>query len=407
MNIQLNLIDNNPYRDLKLDPIDQDAVKTMAASVKDLGFWGGIAVRKVGNRYQLAFGHHRIEALRKLKWTKADLNVVKYDDDQMVRAMATENLLQRGGDSGGNNDAVAAIIRRLGYVMASNDWKSGLQNFGDLKKLFPTQNAYNSAKGKFEANGTIGEGLIHAYAPALSRSAIENALAELRASNYLERINQAIAEQIAEDAEEAQRRADELKSKEAKRKAQEEADKKREQQEKQEAVAEATKREAHYDPLVSSILKNQSHTAAFRKVVTSDNGKKYIPLGDQTRLAVTILEDAKKEKKRVTEKYVADKCKALIAKAVAMVAKEKKRIAQENADYDATQSFKKLKSQVNAMKKTIDDLTHAVDTKGGRIAMPEEIPTFFNQEVKELTIMLNDLESEINIDNVISHQFGG
>jgi len=117
MMIKLEMVEYNPYRDLALDPINKNTVDKMKASITDLGFWGGLAVRKVGTKYQLAFGHHRLEALRELGWEKADLNVVRYDEDQMVRAMVVENATQRGAEGGATIDSVAGIVRRIGYLL--------------------------------------------------------------------------------------------------------------------------------------------------------------------------------------------------------------------------------------------------------------------------------------------------
>src|SRR5215471_13922341 len=63
-NVSLDLIDPNPFRDFELHPIDPGQVERLKASIGADGFWASVVARKVNKRYQLAFGHHRIEAAR-------------------------------------------------------------------------------------------------------------------------------------------------------------------------------------------------------------------------------------------------------------------------------------------------------------------------------------------------------
>ena len=153
----IKLIDvvNNPYRDFKLDPINPETVQKMEDSIEELGFWGGLAVRKAGTKYQLAFGHHRLEALRKLGWDKADLNVVKYDEDQMVRAMVVENATQRGAEGSAALDSVGGIIKRIGYLLLTeSDEGIAAQKFLGSES---TVQSRAKAREQFLAGNGIGE----------------------------------------------------------------------------------------------------------------------------------------------------------------------------------------------------------------------------------------------------------
>jgi ParB-like chromosome segregation protein Spo0J len=47
--------------------------------------------RPVGRRYQLAFGHHRIEAARRTGVAEMQLLVEDMDDRQMLQLMGREN----------------------------------------------------------------------------------------------------------------------------------------------------------------------------------------------------------------------------------------------------------------------------------------------------------------------------
>ena len=65
MKIELKSLQDNPFRNFKVDPIDPEVVKSLKESIKDnpAGFWGGIVARRTKNNgIQLAFGHHRVKA---------------------------------------------------------------------------------------------------------------------------------------------------------------------------------------------------------------------------------------------------------------------------------------------------------------------------------------------------------
>ena len=49
--IQIDKIKNNPWRDMKLNPIDEEQVDKLVDSIKQHGFLGGVKVRPNGNGY--------------------------------------------------------------------------------------------------------------------------------------------------------------------------------------------------------------------------------------------------------------------------------------------------------------------------------------------------------------------
>lgn len=85
-------IDPNPHRDLNKYPYVEHKIETLMHSMKGVGMWEGVIGRKVGKRFQLAFGHHRIEAARRLGFKTAPLVVRDLTDEEMVQFMGRENL---------------------------------------------------------------------------------------------------------------------------------------------------------------------------------------------------------------------------------------------------------------------------------------------------------------------------
>ena len=84
----------NPYRNMKHYPINEEKVKALVSSIDQTGFWSNILVRKEGDKIQIAYGHHRLSALKKAyhKDEVVKLPMAKLDDAEMIQIMANENM---------------------------------------------------------------------------------------------------------------------------------------------------------------------------------------------------------------------------------------------------------------------------------------------------------------------------
>jgi hypothetical protein len=92
-------VDRNPFRRIGDYPYIERKIDVLIRSYADIGMWpGGVIVRKVGNRYQTAFGHHRIEAARRAGLTHVDVVVMDLTDEQMISHMGRENLEDYNAD---------------------------------------------------------------------------------------------------------------------------------------------------------------------------------------------------------------------------------------------------------------------------------------------------------------------
>ena len=93
MNIKLSDIRQNPNRDLKFNPWNEEKIATLIASIKATDFWTNIIVRKApdGKGYEQAYGHHRIEAARRCDIKSADFVVRDLDENKMLKMMELEN----------------------------------------------------------------------------------------------------------------------------------------------------------------------------------------------------------------------------------------------------------------------------------------------------------------------------
>jgi hypothetical protein len=92
LTVDIGSLDPNPYRLLTKYPFIEPKIETLIRSVKDVGVWERIIVRRNGNRFQKAFGHHLEEACRRAGIKKIPVIVRELSDEQMVQFMGRENL---------------------------------------------------------------------------------------------------------------------------------------------------------------------------------------------------------------------------------------------------------------------------------------------------------------------------
>jgi hypothetical protein len=96
ISVDIDRIAINPYRRLHAFPYIDSKLKALQRSISDVGLWPSIIARRIGEQrlwqYELAFGHHRVEAARRLKFKTLPLIIEKLTDKQMLQYMGRENL---------------------------------------------------------------------------------------------------------------------------------------------------------------------------------------------------------------------------------------------------------------------------------------------------------------------------
>ena len=88
----------NPFRDIKNYPFNKEKIENLKNSINETGFWDNILVRKptYANYYEIAYGHHRLQALRELypDGLAIEVPVKELSDSIMLKIMANENMEQ-------------------------------------------------------------------------------------------------------------------------------------------------------------------------------------------------------------------------------------------------------------------------------------------------------------------------
>lgn len=102
MKTRLNDLRPNPFRNFKRCPLRREKVERLKQSVRETGFWENLLGRRANGRVELAYGHHRLAALRELaregefggREPLVAVTVRPLDDAAMIRIMAAENMLE-------------------------------------------------------------------------------------------------------------------------------------------------------------------------------------------------------------------------------------------------------------------------------------------------------------------------
>jgi len=95
--VSLDSVKPNPFRNIKKYPLDQAKIDALKASIDATDYWENVLARITPNSnpptYELAYGHHRIEAARQKLGgaAKVWMTVRDMDDRDMLKIMALEN----------------------------------------------------------------------------------------------------------------------------------------------------------------------------------------------------------------------------------------------------------------------------------------------------------------------------
>lgn len=126
--VKLSELQPNPFRDggggtpaatwdsvASVYGYDEQKLEELQQSFKSNGIWPSVIVRETDKGYQLAFGHHRVEAARRSELNKIPVIVEKLTDNDMLKFMAAENSEEYGHDFAlGVMNAVEATVKAYG-----------------------------------------------------------------------------------------------------------------------------------------------------------------------------------------------------------------------------------------------------------------------------------------------------
>lgn len=97
-NIAVGQIDCNPFRNTGTYPFAERKLDALKRSIEAVGLWEGVIGRKTGNRVQIAFGHHRVEAAKRSGLTEVPVILRDLSDADMLGFMGRENMEDYNSD---------------------------------------------------------------------------------------------------------------------------------------------------------------------------------------------------------------------------------------------------------------------------------------------------------------------
>jgi hypothetical protein len=116
--VPISKIEINPYRKLHAYPYNETKLAVLQASINDLGLWEGVIAREQAGKFELAFGHHRVEAARRVKLKEIPLVVRSLTDQQMLQFMGRENMEDYRAD----------------FLISLETWEAGMQFLQGLSR---------------------------------------------------------------------------------------------------------------------------------------------------------------------------------------------------------------------------------------------------------------------------------
>jgi ParB family chromosome partitioning protein len=88
--VPVDAIEHNPYQPRKT--FDDDELASLSASIRTHGVLQPLVVRQVGERFQLVAGERRLRAARDAGLDSVPVNVVDFNDQQVLEAALVENI---------------------------------------------------------------------------------------------------------------------------------------------------------------------------------------------------------------------------------------------------------------------------------------------------------------------------
>ncbi len=127
-------IDPNPFQPRQ--DFGTESLEELAASIRAQGFYGHLVARRIGDRYQLAYGERRLRAAQMAGLSELPLSIRDLSDGQMLEVAITENVQRKDLNPIEEAEAYNRLVR-LGYSYRQISQKVGKSagHISDLLKL--------------------------------------------------------------------------------------------------------------------------------------------------------------------------------------------------------------------------------------------------------------------------------
>jgi hypothetical protein len=377
--VPLDQITNNPFRDLKLHPIDDEQIAGLVNSIRDHGFFASLKGRRRNGKVELGCGHSRVAAARQAKITSVPIYLDDLDDSAMVQLMTVENALQHGANPGAVMNEVASVTR----LLIEDLIRQGQRVPVTLTLAFDDERAIDVARRRVEACRTkpnadvpVSHNVIMRYlgngdpkkSPRAERQ-VREAIAALKQSGIYDRIVDG-----------------------AVRKYPQPVNGKPASSEREIATVPQPKVPRRIlDEQTAHLFPNEHQFSAFRDAVTSSAAQKVIPVNQQFALAKEIMDPASRKdfnKKQVGAPHI----RMMVQEKVKEGLKKQREIDKEERDrYFAEQREAQVDAELHSALASVRSLMSAL-VKLERLS--KEFPSHpkivrFAERLQELNNMIS------------------
>jgi flagellar biosynthesis GTPase FlhF len=106
----------NPFRHIKRYPIKREKVAALRESLQKTGFWDNVVARARDGKAEIAYGHHRLAALKEEYGPnhQVELIIRKLGDELMIQIMARENMEEWGTNAAVEQETIRAVVEAYG-----------------------------------------------------------------------------------------------------------------------------------------------------------------------------------------------------------------------------------------------------------------------------------------------------
>jgi flagellar biosynthesis GTPase FlhF len=111
----------NPFRHIDRYPIHRDKVAALRESLRTTGFWDNVVARAKNGKAEIAYGHHRLAALKEEFGPNHKVNLIirDLDDETMIQIMARENMEEWETSASVIQETVRAVVEAYGAGLIS------------------------------------------------------------------------------------------------------------------------------------------------------------------------------------------------------------------------------------------------------------------------------------------------
>jgi len=156
MKVQVKDLKPNPFRKIEKYPINKEKVNGLKISINETTFWDNLLARKKNGDIQIAYGHHRMIALKELGIKEVDIPVRDLDDGQMIRIMANENLDDWKATPAIYTETVLVAKEYLDGELAKYETYDQVNKNINLKNLIPDASNFGQLKKNGVGQTTLG-----------------------------------------------------------------------------------------------------------------------------------------------------------------------------------------------------------------------------------------------------------